>query len=381
MRACACVQILGTVGEPINPEAWRWYEEIVGGGGCPIVDTWWQTETGGHMITPLPGAWAEKPGSATLPFFGVLPAILDPESGKELHGEAEGVLCIKQVSVPHACTPCIHPCRRISAGFSCIVRKCVCVCVWLCGCVAVWLCGCAVRTVVWSVPGSERGGEAALQAWPSTIRGVYGDQDRYEATYFSAYKGYYFSGDGARRDGAPLAHAMHAPSVIALAHPFHAWLSALPQLSGHASLVVLLSVPTGARPPALPAGAPAPQHTAHSTDGSMVRAADGYYWITGRVDDVINVSGHRIGTAEVESALVLNPACAEAAVVGYEHPIKGQGIYAYVTLMDGVEFTDDLRKQLCMCGLLSLFWWLVRCLRRVGDIHVFSLRHGLSILL
>eukprot|EP00892_Ulva_mutabilis_P006453 jgi/Ulvmu1/417/UM001_0424.1 len=203
------LEILGTVGEPINPEAWRWYEEVVGESNCPIVDTWWQTETGGHMITPLPGAWAEKPGSATLPFFGVLPAILDPESGKELEGEAEGVLCIKQ-------------------------------------------------------------------AWPSTIRAVYGDPDRYEATYFSAYKGYYFSGDGARRD------------------------------------------------------------------------ADGYYWITGRVDDVINVSGHRIGTAEVESALVLNPKCAEAAVVGYEHPIKGQGIYAYVSLMDGVDFTDELRNELRM---------------------------------
>eukprot|EP00873_Tetraselmis_striata_P003750 jgi/Tetstr1/424014/TSEL_014625.t1 len=202
------LRVLGTVGEPINPEAWRWYHEVIGKGTVPIVDTWWQTETGGHMITPLPFAWKEKPGSATLPFFGSVPAILD-EAGNELEGAAEGLLCMKQ-------------------------------------------------------------------AWPSTIRGVYGDQERYESTYFSMFKGYYFSGDGARRD------------------------------------------------------------------------EDGYYWITGRVDDVINVSGHRIGTAEVESALVRHKACAEAAVVAYEHPIKGQGIYAYVTLMQGTEPSDELRKSLVM---------------------------------
>jgi len=200
------LRVLGTVGEPINPEAWRWYHKVIGKGQVPIVDTWWQTETGGHMITPLPAAWNEKPGSATLPFFGCVPVIVD-EQGNELDGPAEGLLCIKQ-------------------------------------------------------------------PWPSAIRGVYGDQERYENTYFSMVKGYYFSGDGARRD------------------------------------------------------------------------EDGYYWITGRVDDVINVSGHRIGTAEVESALVRHKACAEAAVVGYEHPIKGQGIYAYVTLMQGKEPSDDLKKSL-----------------------------------
>mmetsp|Transcript_20643 Transcript_20643/g.57298 ORF Transcript_20643/g.57298 Transcript_20643/m.57298 type:complete len:731 (+) Transcript_20643:217-2409(+) len=202
------LRVLGTVGEPINPEAWRWYHEVIGKGRVPIVDTWWQTETGGHMITPLPAAWKEKPGSATLPFFGSVPCLLD-DQGNEIEGEGEGLLCIKK-------------------------------------------------------------------PWPSTIRGVFGDQKRYEDTYFSMFKGYYFSGDAARRD------------------------------------------------------------------------KDGYYWITGRVDDVINVSGHRIGTAEVESSLVRHKACSEAAVVGYEHPIKGQGIYAYVTLMQGVEVSEDLRKSLVM---------------------------------
>ena len=202
------LKVLGTVGEPINPEAWNWYNDVVGKGKCPIVDTWWQTETGGHLMTPLPGATATKPGSCTTPFFGVQPVILDPTSGVEIHEtEAEGVLCIKD-------------------------------------------------------------------SWPGQMRTVYGDHDRFEKTYFSDYKGYYFTGDGCRRD------------------------------------------------------------------------ADGYYWITGRVDDVINVSGHRMGTAEVESALVAHAQVAEAAVVGYPHDIKGQGIYAYVTLMNGVEPTEELRKEL-----------------------------------
>ncbi|MGA1614189.1 MAG: acetate--CoA ligase, partial [Lutimaribacter sp.] len=202
------LKLLGTVGEPINPEAWNWYNDVVGKGTCPIVDTWWQTETGGHMITPLPGAVATKPGSATLPFFGVGPVILEPESGKEITDTAaEGVLCLKD-------------------------------------------------------------------SWPGQMRTVWGDHERFQQTYFQQYKGYYFSGDGCRRD------------------------------------------------------------------------ADGYYWITGRVDDVINVSGHRMGTAEVESALVAHAKVAEAAVVGYPHEIKGQGIYAYVTLMNGVEPTDALRKEL-----------------------------------
>ena len=202
------IKVLGTVGEPINPEAWNWYNDVVGKGKAPIVDTWWQTETGGHLLTPLPGAIPTKPGSATVPFFGVQPVILDPQSGEEIHTtEAEGVLCLKD-------------------------------------------------------------------SWPGQMRTVYGDHERFEKTYFSDYKGYYFSGDGCRRD------------------------------------------------------------------------ADGYYWITGRVDDVINVSGHRMGTAEVESALVAHEKVAEAAVVGYPHDIKGQGIYAYVTLMNGVEPTDELRKEL-----------------------------------
>jgi acetyl-CoA synthetase len=200
------LRILGTVGEPINPEAWEWYYKIVGNGKCPIVDTWWQTETGGHLITPLPGATPLKPGSATLPFFGVEPCLVD-DKGKELAGEAEGALCIKR-------------------------------------------------------------------PWPGQMRTVYGDHDRFIETYFKMYPGKYFSGDGARRD------------------------------------------------------------------------KDGYYWITGRVDDVINVSGHRMGTAEIESALVLHEAVAEAAVVGYPHDIKGQGIYAYVTLMAGVEPSEELRKEL-----------------------------------
>ncbi|KAF6258777.1 acetyl-CoA synthetase [Scenedesmus sp. NREL 46B-D3] len=198
------LRILGSVGEPINPEAWRWYHDVVGDGRCPIVDTWWQTETGGHMITPLPNAWPQKPGSATYPFFGVVPVLVD-----------------------------------------------------------------------------EKGNEA----WPATLRTVYGDHERYETNYFKPFPGYYFSGDGARRD------------------------------------------------------------------------KDGYIWITGRVDDVINVSGHRIGTAEVESALVAHPKCAEAAVVGYEHPIKGQGIYAYVTLMEGVEPTEDIRRELISTvrGIIGAF--------------------------
>ena len=200
------LRLLGSVGEPINPEAWEWYFHIVGDGRCPIVDTWWQTETGAIMITPLPGAIALKPGSATLPFFGVEPVLLDAE-GQELEGEASGNLAIRS-------------------------------------------------------------------SWPSQIRTVYGDHKRCVDTYFTTYPGYYFTGDGARRD------------------------------------------------------------------------ADGYYWITGRVDDVLNVSGHRMGTAEVESALVLHPAVAEAAVVGYPHDVKGQGIYCFVTLMQGTEGTDELRQAL-----------------------------------
>nr|MBS0022449.1 acetate--CoA ligase [Gammaproteobacteria bacterium] len=200
------LRVLGTVGEPINPEAWEWYYQVVGEGRCPIVDTWWQTETGGILITPLPGATPLKPGSATRPFFGVVPEIVDAE-GNVLEGTAEGNLCIRQ-------------------------------------------------------------------PWPGQMRTVYGDHERFITTYFSAYPGKYFTGDGARRD------------------------------------------------------------------------ADGYYWITGRVDDVINVSGHRMGTAEVESALVLHEAVAEAAVVGFPHPVKGQGIYAYVTLMAGIEPSEALQKEL-----------------------------------
>ncbi|MCA1776174.1 MAG: acetate--CoA ligase [Loktanella sp.] len=202
------LKLLGTVGEPINPEAWNWYNDKVGGGRCPIVDTWWQTETGGHLLTPLPGAHATKPGAAMKPFFGVVPVVLDPQTGEEIHSSpTEGVLAIKD-------------------------------------------------------------------SWPGQMRTIWGDHDRFEKTYFSDYKGYYFSGDGCRRD------------------------------------------------------------------------ADGDYWITGRVDDVINVSGHRMGTAEVESALVAHAKVAEAAVVGYPHAIKGQGIYCYVTLMNGVEPSDDLIKEL-----------------------------------
>ncbi|MGR8921393.1 MAG: acetate--CoA ligase [Gammaproteobacteria bacterium] len=200
------LRILGSVGEPINPEAWEWYYKVVGDSRCPIVDTWWQTETGGILITPLPGARALKPGSATLPFFGVEPALVD-DQGKELEGATSGSLIIKR-------------------------------------------------------------------SWPGQMRTVFGDHERFVETYFKMFPGNYFTGDGARRD------------------------------------------------------------------------EDGYYWITGRVDDVINVSGHRMGTAEVESALVLHDAVAEAAVVGYPHAIKGQGIYAYVTLMAGVEATEELRKDL-----------------------------------
>ena len=200
------LRLLGSVGEPINPEAWEWYHHVVGDGRCPIVDTWWQTETGGIMITPLPGATALKPGSATRPFFGVKPLLLD-QDGNEVEGAGSGNLAISA-------------------------------------------------------------------SWPGQIRTVYGDHQRCIETYYSAYPGYYFTGDGARRD------------------------------------------------------------------------EDGYYWITGRVDDVLNVSGHRMGTAEVESALVLHEAVAEAAVVGYPHDVKGQGIYAYVTLMHGVEGTDALLVEL-----------------------------------
>ena len=200
------LRVLGTVGEPINPEAWRWYFEYVGEKRCPIVDTWWQTETGGIMITPLPGATPLKPGSATRPFFGVKPALLDAD-GQTIEGAASGNLVI-------------------------------------------------------------------TGSWPGQIRTVFGDHERCIETYYSTYKGNYFTGDGARRD------------------------------------------------------------------------EDGYYWITGRVDDVINVSGHRMGTAEVESALVLHETVAEAAVVGFPHDIKGQGIYAYVTLMAGVDESEALRADL-----------------------------------
>jgi acetyl-CoA synthetase len=202
----ASLKLLGSVGEPINPEAWEWYHRVVGDGRCPIVDTWWQTETGGILITPLPGAIAQKPGSATRPFFGVMPEIVGP-TGDVLEGPCEGNLVI-------------------------------------------------------------------ADSWPGQARTVYGDHGRFVKTYFAAYPGKYFTGDGCRRD------------------------------------------------------------------------ADGYYWITGRVDDVINVSGHRMGTAEVESALVAHPQVSEAAVVGYPHDIKGQGIYAYVTLMSGVEPSETLRKEL-----------------------------------
>jgi acetyl-CoA synthetase len=200
------LRILGTVGEPINPEAWEWYHSVVGDRRCPIVDTWWQTETGGILITPLPGATKLKPGSATKPFFGVIPVLKD-DQGKTLEGEASGNLCI-------------------------------------------------------------------ARSWPGQMRTVYGDHQRFIDTYFKMYRGTYFTGDGARRD------------------------------------------------------------------------KDGYWWITGRVDDVINISGHRIGTAEVESALVLHKDIAEAAVVGFPHDVKGQGIYAYVTPNAGVEPSDDLKKEL-----------------------------------
>ena len=211
VEACdlSSLKILGTVGEPINPEAWTWYYNVVGGGRCPIVDTWWQTETGGHLMTPLPGAHATKPGSAMKPFFGIEPVVLEPASGEIIEGnDVEGVLCIRD-------------------------------------------------------------------SWPGQMRTVWGDHERFEKTYFADYKGYYFTGDGCKRD------------------------------------------------------------------------ADGDYWITGRVDDVINVSGHRMGTAEVESALGRPPeSVSESAVVGYPHEIKGQGIYCYVTLMAGEEYTDELKTEL-----------------------------------
>ena len=202
------LRILGSVGEPINPEAWRWYYRNAGKERCPIVDTWWQTETGGILISPLPGATPLKPGSATFPFFGVNPIILDPQTGREIKGNGvSGVLAMKE-------------------------------------------------------------------PWPGQMRTIYGDHDRFESTYFQQYKGFYFTGDGCRRD------------------------------------------------------------------------EDGYYWITGRVDDVINVSGHRMGTAEVESALVAHPSVAESAVVGFPHEVKGEGIYAFVTLNAGVEYSDELRAEL-----------------------------------
>ena len=200
------IRVLGTVGEPINPEVWKWYYDVVGEGRCPIVDTWWQTETGGHLITSLPGCTPMKPGSATLPFFGVEPVVVDSD-GRELTGAFEGPLCLRR-------------------------------------------------------------------AWPGMMRTVFGDHDRFRQTYFSTFKGLYFTGDGCRRD------------------------------------------------------------------------ADGYYWITGRIDDVLNVSGHRMGTAEVESALVSHAAVAEAAVVGFPHEVKGQGIYAYVTLNQGIEPSEVLRAEL-----------------------------------
>ena len=202
----ASLRLLGSVGEPINPEAWEWYHRVVGDERCPIVDTWWQTETGGILITPLPGATALKPGSATLPFFGVRPEVVDA-NGTVLTGACEGNLVI-------------------------------------------------------------------ANSWPGQMRTVYGDHERFMQTYFATYPGKYFTGDGCRRD------------------------------------------------------------------------ADGYYWITGRVDDVINVSGHRMGTAEVESALVAHQKVSEAAVVGFPHDIKGQGIYAYVTLMTDAEPSGELRKEL-----------------------------------
>lgn len=202
------LRVLGSVGEPINPSAWRWFFNVVGDSRCPISDTWWQTETGGFMITPLPGAWPQKPGSATFPFFGVQPVIVD-EKGVEIEGECSGYLCIKS-------------------------------------------------------------------SWPGAFRTLYGDHERYETTYFKPFPGYYFTGDGCSRD------------------------------------------------------------------------KDGYHWLTGRVDDVINVSGHRIGTAEVESALVSHPKCAEAAVVGVEHEVKGQGIYAFVTLVEGEPYSEELRKSIIL---------------------------------
>jgi len=211
------LKLLGTVGEPINPEAWDWYHRVVGESRCPIVDTWWQTETGAHMLTPLPGATALKPGSATKPFFGVQPVLLDAES-REIDGPGEGLLMIKA-------------------------------------------------------------------SWPSQIRTIYGDHQRFVETYFRPYAGYYFTGDGARRD------------------------------------------------------------------------EDGCYWITGRVDDVLNISGHRMGTAEVESALVLHEKIAEAAVVGYPHDVKGQGIYCYVTPMNGVEPDEELRLEL-----------IALCVKEIGPI-------------
>ncbi|CAK7348158.1 unnamed protein product [Dovyalis caffra] len=217
------LRVLGSVGEPINPSAWRWFFNVVGNSRCPISDTWWQTETGGFMITPLPGAWPLKPGSATFPFFGVQPVIVD-EKGVEIEGECSGYLCVKS-------------------------------------------------------------------SWPGAFRTLYGDHERYETTYFKPFAGYYFTGDGcSRSNGQKIADGLHP----------------------------------------------------------CFRDKDGYHWLTGRVDDVINVSGHRIGTAEVESALVSHPKCAEAAVVGVEHEVKGQGIYAFITLVEGEPYSEELRKSLIL---------------------------------
>jgi acetyl-CoA synthetase len=205
-RDLSSLRLLGSVGEPINPEAWMWYHRVIGREKCPIVDTWWQTETGGILITPLPGAWPTKPGSATLPFPGVLPEVIKQDG-----------------------TPC-----AVNEGGYLVIKR----------------------------------------SWPGLMRGVYGDPERFKNTYFVQYPGVYFTGDGARKD------------------------------------------------------------------------EDGYFWLMGRVDDVVNVSGHRIGTAEVESALVSHKSVAEAAVVGFPHEIKGQGLYAFVTLKTGFNATDELRKEL-----------------------------------
>jgi acetyl-CoA synthetase len=230
------LRVLGSVGEPINPEAWRWYYKNVGRERCPIVDTWWQTETGGILITPLPGCTPAKPGSATLPFFGVKPVVIEAETGKVLEGnDVSGVLGISE-------------------------------------------------------------------PWPGQMRTIYGDHDRFEETYFKLYPGYYFTGDGCRRD------------------------------------------------------------------------EDGYYWITGRVDDVLNVSGHRMGTAEIESALVAHPKVAEAAVVGYPHDIKGQGIYVYVSLNKGELISDAAANDALV---LELKKWVRQDIGAIATPDLIQLTSGL----